>query len=49
MVPKKESLDREFYFGEKAEFYAKSKWMERNQIKSTLRAIGPFRRFPNWR
>ncbi|TFG17006.1 MAG: class I SAM-dependent methyltransferase [Promethearchaeota archaeon] len=39
MVPKKESLDREFYFGEKADFYAKSKWMERNQIKSTARAL----------
>jgi ubiquinone/menaquinone biosynthesis C-methylase UbiE len=40
MVPKKESLDREFYFGEKAEFYAKSKWMARNQMKSTRRALG---------
>ena len=39
MVPKKESLDREFYFGEKAEFYAKSKWMARNQMKSTRRAL----------
>ncbi len=39
MVPKKESLDRDFYFGEKAEFYAKSKWMARNQMKSTRRAL----------
>ena len=40
MTPKKETLDRDFYFGEKAEFYAKSKWMARNQIKSTQRALG---------
>ena len=39
MVPKKEDLDRDFYFGERAEFYAKSKWMARNQIKSTKRAL----------
>ena len=39
MVPRKESLDRDFYFGEKAEFYAKSKWMARNQMKSTKRAM----------
>ncbi|MHA1112124.1 MAG: class I SAM-dependent methyltransferase [Promethearchaeota archaeon] len=39
MGPKKESLDREFYFGEKAEFYATSKWMARNQMKSTQRAL----------
>jgi ubiquinone/menaquinone biosynthesis C-methylase UbiE len=38
-VPKKESLNRQFYFGEKAEFYAKSKWMARNQMKSTRRAL----------
>ena len=36
---KKETLDREFYFGEKAEFYAKSKWMERNQMNTTRRAL----------
>ena len=39
MAPKKESLDREFYHGEKAEFYAKSKWMARNQMQSTRRAL----------
>jgi len=39
VTPKKESLDRDYYFGEKAEFYAKSKWMARNQMKSTLRAL----------
>ena len=39
MTPRKEALDREFYFGEKAEFYAKSKWMARNQMKSTRRAL----------
>ena len=40
MAPKKkETLDREFYFGEKAEFYAKSKWMERNQMNTTRRAL----------
>ncbi|MBN2156972.1 MAG: class I SAM-dependent methyltransferase [Candidatus Lokiarchaeota archaeon] len=38
-MPKKESLDRDYYFGERAEFYAKSKWMARNQIKSTRRAL----------
>jgi SAM-dependent methyltransferase len=39
MVPKKEDLDRDFYFGERAEFYAKSKWMARNQMRSTHRAL----------
>ena len=39
MTPRKESLDRSYYFGEKAEDYAKSKWMARNQMKSTLRAL----------
>jgi ubiquinone/menaquinone biosynthesis C-methylase UbiE len=39
MTPRKESLDREFYFGEEADLYAKSKWMARNQMKSTKRAL----------
>jgi SAM-dependent methyltransferase len=39
MSPKKENLNRDFYFGERAEFYAESKWMARNQMKSTRRAL----------
>ena len=40
MSPKKhEKLNKDFYYGKNVDFYAKSQWMAKNQLKTSQRVL----------